>query len=100
VTACERAGILAHGTALTSLPSWSPAAQQHFDGVARLLVCSYRDTFRLLLRFAHKKLHTTPDQLSIEQIDAPMVTAFLNDLENSRGVSVSTSAVRVQNFSN
>ncbi|MDP9008972.1 MAG: hypothetical protein M3N91_09785 [Pseudomonadota bacterium] len=37
MTACERAGILAHGTALTSLQSWSPAAQQHFDGVARLL---------------------------------------------------------------
>jgi site-specific recombinase XerC len=47
-------------------------------------LCSYRDTFRLMLRFAQKKLHTTPERLSIEQIDTPFVTAFLNDLEDSR----------------
>ena len=35
-------------------------------------LCSYRDTFRLLLRFAKKKLHTTPEQLTIKQIDAPL----------------------------
>ena len=36
-----------------------------------------------------------PDQLSIEQIDAPMVTAFLNDLENSRGVSARARNLRL-----
>jgi site-specific recombinase XerD len=58
-------------------------------------LCSYRDTFRLLLRFAMKKLHTTPEQLTIEQIDAPLVTTFLNDLENSRGVSPRTRNLRL-----
>ena len=47
-------------------------------------ISSYRDTFRLLLRFAHKRLHKTPDQLVFEDIDAPLVAAFLNDLENTR----------------
>jgi site-specific recombinase XerD len=58
-------------------------------------LCSYRDTFRLLLRFAQKKLHATPEQLCIEQIDAPFVTAFLNDLESSRGVSARTRNLRL-----
>lgn len=58
-------------------------------------LCSYRDTFRLLLRFATKKLHTTPERLVIEQLDAPLVTAFLNDLESSRGVSARTRNLRL-----
>ena len=58
-------------------------------------LCSYRDTFRLLLRFATTQLHTTPDRLITEQIDAPLVTAFLNDLENNRGVSARTRNLRL-----
>ena len=58
-------------------------------------LCSYRDTFRLLLRFVAKKLHTTPERLVIEQLDAPLVTAFLNDLESSRGVSARTRNLRL-----
>lgn len=58
-------------------------------------VCSYRDTFRLLLRFAHQRLHTSPDHLKFEQIDAPLITAFLNDLETSRGISASTRNLRL-----
>ncbi|MBW8078931.1 MAG: tyrosine-type recombinase/integrase [Gallionella sp.] len=58
-------------------------------------LCSYRDTFRLLLRFAEKWQHVRPEELSIEQIDAPFVTAFLNDLERSRGVSARTRNLRL-----
>jgi site-specific recombinase XerD len=58
-------------------------------------LCSYRDTFRLLLRFAERRLHARPEQLSIEQIDAPFVTAFLNDLERTRGVSARTRNLRL-----
>jgi site-specific recombinase XerD len=58
-------------------------------------LCSYRDTFRLLLRFATKKIHAVPEQLTIEQIDAPFVTAFLNDLESSRRVSPRTRNLRL-----
>jgi site-specific recombinase XerD len=86
----------------TTEPSFPVLLQQFFTQrlmqqkkVSPHTLCSYRDTFRLLLRFANKKLHTTPEQLSIEQIDAPMVTAFLNDLENSRGVSARTRNLRL-----
>jgi site-specific recombinase XerC len=46
---------------------------------------SYRDTFRLLLRFAQQCLHKSPSCLAFEEIDAPLVTSFLEDLETSRG---------------
>jgi hypothetical protein len=48
---------------------------------ARLL----RDAFQLLLTFASERLKLTPSQLTIEQIDAPLVLDFLNDLETTRG---------------
>jgi site-specific recombinase XerD len=86
----------------TTEPSFPVLLQQFFTQrlmqqkkVSPHTLCSYRDTFRLLLRFANKKLHTTPEQILIEQIDAQMVTAFLNDLENSRGVSARTRNLRL-----
>lgn len=50
-------------------------------------IASYRDTFRLLFRFTEKRLHKTPSRLTLEEIDAPLVAAFLNDLEKSRSIS-------------
>ena len=86
----------------TAEPTFSVLLQRFFTQrlmqqkkVSPHTLCSYRDTFRLLLRFAKKRLHTTPEQLSIEQIDAPFVTAFLNDLESSRGVSARTRNLRL-----
>ena len=86
----------------TADPSFPFLLQQFFTQrlmqqkkVSPHTLCSYRDTFRLLLRFATKRLHTTPEQLAIEQIDAPFVTAFLNDLESSRGVSARTRNLRL-----
>ena len=58
-------------------------------------ISSYRDTFRLLLRFAYKRLHKTPDQLAFEDIDATLVTAFLNDLEKTRDISARTRNLRL-----
>lgn len=46
---------------------------------------SYRDTFRLLLAFARQRLHKPPSHLALEEIDAPLIGAFLDDLEKSRG---------------
>ncbi|MCC6288486.1 MAG: tyrosine-type recombinase/integrase [Chitinophagaceae bacterium] len=51
---------------------------------------SYRDTFRLLLPFAAKKTKKTIDKLLVEQIDHAVVKAFLNELETTRGCSVTT----------
>jgi len=44
-------------------------------------VASYRDTFRLLLEFANRRLHKQPSHLTLEEVDAPLITAFLDDLE-------------------
>ena len=47
-------------------------------------IASYRDTFRLLLQFAQKRLHKAPSQLGLDDLNASLVGAFLDDLENSR----------------
>src|SRR5215467_208582 len=47
-------------------------------------IASYRDTFRLLLQFAQKRLHKAPSQLGLNDLDASLVGAFLEDLENRR----------------
>src|SRR3984893_4560650 len=48
-------------------------------------ISSYRDTFRLLLQFTQIRLNKPPSQLTFEEIDAPLVTAFLEGLEKNRG---------------
>lgn len=56
---------------------------------------SYRDTFRLLLRFAHPQLHKPPARLALAEIDAPLIAAFLDDLEHRRGVTARTRNLRL-----
>jgi site-specific recombinase XerD len=58
-------------------------------------MASYRDTFRLLLKFAHARLHTPPARLSVEAVDAPLIGAFLDHLEQTRGVSVRSRNLRL-----
>jgi site-specific recombinase XerD len=53
-------------------------------------VASYRDTFRLLLRFAQRRTGKTPSKLTLEDLDAVMIGAFLDHLERERGNSVRT----------
>jgi site-specific recombinase XerD len=48
-------------------------------------VASYRDSFRLLLRFAAQRLGKAPSRLSLEDLDAPFVGNFLDHLEKERG---------------
>ena len=58
-------------------------------------ISSYRDTFRLLLQFAQRSLHKPPSRFALEDIDAPMITAFLNDLENSRKITARSRNLRL-----
>lgn len=58
-------------------------------------IASYRDTFRLVLKFAHARLHTPPARLSFEAVDAPLIGAFLDHLEHTRGVSVRSRNLRL-----
>jgi integrase/recombinase XerD len=53
-------------------------------------VAAYRDTFRLLLRFVFETQGIAPAKLTIEDLDAPLVGAFLEYLEEHRGVSAKT----------
>ena len=46
---------------------------------------TYAYAFQLLVCFAAERLKTTPSALSIEQLDATLVLAFLEHLETNRG---------------
>ena len=56
---------------------------------------SYAHAFQLFLNFASKRLQVTPSQLAVEQIDAPLVLDFLNDLEITRGNGASSRNTRL-----
>ena len=56
---------------------------------------SYAYAFQLLLTFASKRVKVAPSQLSVEQIDAPLVLDFLNDLETTRGNGASSRNIRL-----
>jgi integrase/recombinase XerD len=58
-------------------------------------IASYRDTFRLLLDFAQKQRHKPPSRLDLSEVDAPLVCAFLDDLEKRRGSTASSRNVRL-----
>lgn len=58
-------------------------------------ISSYRDTFRLFLTFTQQRLHTPPSRLKFEAIDAPLIVAFLDHLEQHRGLSVRSRNLRL-----
>lgn len=58
-------------------------------------IAAYRDTFRLLLAFAHDQTGKQPFQLDIDDLDAPLIGAFLNHLEKDRGNSPRTRNARL-----
>lgn len=58
-------------------------------------IASYRDAFRLLLQFVAKRLRKAPATLALEDIDAPLVMAFLDELESVRKVSARTRNLRL-----
>lgn len=47
-------------------------------------IASYRDTFRLLLRFASEQTGKAPTQLTVEQVDVTLVGDFLVHVEDKR----------------
>ena len=53
-------------------------------------IAAYRDTLRLLLRFAAERRGIEPSKLTVDDLDADLVGAFLDHLEQERGNSVRT----------
>ncbi|MQA00140.1 MAG: tyrosine-type recombinase/integrase [Dehalococcoidia bacterium] len=58
-------------------------------------IAAYRDTLRLLLQFAQATRGAAPAAITIEQLDAPLVGAFLDHLERERGVAIATRNARL-----
>jgi site-specific recombinase XerD len=56
---------------------------------------AYRDTYRQFLKFVQQRLHKSPSQLNLEDIDAPLIVAFLDEIEKNQGVSVRTRNLRL-----
>jgi site-specific recombinase XerD len=64
-------------------------------GVSPHTIAAYRDTFRLLLSFAHERTGKQPAALELEDLDAQLISAFLNHLEHDRGNSPRTRNARL-----
>jgi integrase/recombinase XerD len=47
-------------------------------------ISAYAYTFRLLLKFAHKRLGIPPSKLALADLNAPLLVEFLDDLEVNR----------------
>lgn len=58
-------------------------------------IASYRDTFKMLLQFVHKRLRKAPSALALDDIDAPLVMAFLDDAERTRRITARTRNLRL-----
>jgi integrase/recombinase XerD len=58
-------------------------------------VAAYRDTCKLLLAFARETTGKQPSQLSLADLDAPRIGAFLQHLEEQRGNGSATRNTRL-----
>jgi len=87
---------------MTAGPSFATLLERFFTQrlmhqrqVSSHTIASYRDSFKLLLHFVQKRLHKAPSKLALEDIDALLVGAFLDDLEATRGVTARTRNLRL-----
>jgi site-specific recombinase XerD len=64
-------------------------------GASAQTCTSYAYSFQLLFTFASHRFGVTPSELSLEQIDAPLVLDFLASLEAERGNSPTTRNARL-----
>jgi integrase len=58
-------------------------------------VASYRDCLRLLLGFVHDSTGTPPSKLRWDDLDAPVIGAFLDHLEWDRGLTIASRNTRL-----
>jgi site-specific recombinase XerD len=58
-------------------------------------IASYRDTFRLLLRFVQLERHKRPSDLDLSDLDADLIGRFLTSLEQQRRCSARTRNARL-----
>jgi site-specific recombinase XerD len=58
-------------------------------------IASYRDAFELFLRFAEKRVGRAPSAMTLDDLDAPTVLAFLDHVEEERGNCARTRNLRL-----
>ena len=89
---------------MTPLVSLAPLLERFFT--QRLMqqrqasphtISSYRDTFRHFLKFAQQRLQKPPSRLTFDEIVAPLIVAFLDDLER-HGLSIRSRNLRLTAF--
>src|SRR6266850_5713571 len=87
---------------MTNLPTFPTLLERFFT--QRLMqqrrasphtISSYRDTFRQFLKFVELRLHKPPSRLMLQEIDAPLIVAFLDDLEKQQRVSIRSRNLRL-----
>jgi site-specific recombinase XerD len=79
----------------TLLEAFFTERLQHQRNASPNTIAAYRDTFRLLLAFAHHRLRTPPSSLPLADLDAKLISAFLQHLEKQRGNCVRTRNARL-----
>jgi site-specific recombinase XerD len=67
----------------------------HHRGASQHTCDSYAYSFQLLFKFAAARLNVKPSSLALEQLDSEMVSAFLEDLEDTRRNAPETRNVRL-----
>ena len=79
-----------------------PALQRYFchyligqRDLSPRTISSYRDCFKLLIRFLEQHRGIKPDTLGVSDLDAPNILAFLEDLERRRGNTARSRNVRL-----
>jgi site-specific recombinase XerD len=63
--------------------------------VSRHTIISYRETFRQLLGFAQHRCKKPPAKMDLEDLDAPLISAFLDHVQKERGLSARSRNVRL-----
>lgn len=58
-------------------------------------LASYRDTFRLLLRFVHRETGVEPADLTVPELHADIILRFLDSLERDRSNSIASRNLRL-----
>ena len=58
-------------------------------------IASYRDTFRLLFGFASQRRKKVPSDLELRELDAPLISDFLDDQQAQRAASTRTRNLRL-----
>ncbi len=56
---------------------------------------SYRDTFHLLVQFIQERYGKQPSRLELTELDAPLISAFLDEMEKSRSISARSRNARL-----